>query len=137
MGASDELAALVAELNSSAEPEMELISWIGVGELENLIRAHGVELWPQVEQLARTDLRFREALNCVWAYDSPEFERRTALLEELGVFSTETVEFVAERDGFGGTGDLGWRAFEHKGRLSDPDLAALLRQLADWLERPT
>ena len=136
MGPAEELAELVAELNATDEPDFAVISEISVGRLENLIRAHGEELWPSIELLARSDRRFRRALTFVWAYDSAEFDRREALLEELGEFWTETVSFIASRDGFDGQGEVSWRAFDRKGQLSPSELAAVLRRLADWLEQP-
>ena len=53
------------------------------------------ELWPQIERLARGDVRFRRALSHVWAYESPEFDRRERLLEELGESVPVTLRFVA------------------------------------------
>ena len=53
------------------------------GELENLLRHHEEELWPEIERLARENVRFRRALSAAWAYDSPVFEQRNELLEEL------------------------------------------------------
>lgn len=133
--AEDFLERLVVILNSTPEPNDELMSWIGCGDLENLIREDGVELWPQVEQLAREDVRFRRALRSVWAYDSPEFERRQALLEELGEFRTTWVRFVVEPNDLTGNPGFSWRAIELEGSVPKRQLAPLLRSIADWCER--
>ena len=79
------LRDIVSELNSQPEPSEKAISMIGIGPLESLLHLGvGDRLWPEIERLARSDPRFRRALSYVWAYDSPEFERREQLLEELG-----------------------------------------------------
>jgi hypothetical protein len=91
MDASNYLRALVEQLRSTDEPDVDLISEIGCGELENLICEAGEELWPEVAQLARTDPVFRRALRSVRAYDSPEFERRDQLLGDLGEHWSVTV----------------------------------------------
>ncbi len=67
---------LVARLDGTREPDADLSSEIGCGDLQEFIRTNGLRLWPRVEQLARANVRFRRALRSVWAYDSPEFERR-------------------------------------------------------------
>jgi hypothetical protein len=57
---------------------------VGCGPLESLLhQGHGDLLWPEIERLARSDELFRRALENVWAYDSPEYERRERLLAEL------------------------------------------------------
>jgi hypothetical protein len=62
-----------------------VISRLGVGPRESLFHhGHEEELRPQIEDLARRDERFRRALASAWAYDSAMFERREALLAELG-----------------------------------------------------
>jgi hypothetical protein len=76
--------ALLAKLHSTDEPDAALCLEVGCGDLESLIRRYEAELWPQIEDLARSDVRFRRALAGVWAYDSSLFDRRDALLKELG-----------------------------------------------------
>jgi hypothetical protein len=77
------LAAIVQEIHSHGD-DADFVSMMGVGPLESLFhQGHGEALWPEVERLARTDPLFRRALRSVWAYDSPEFDRREALLAEL------------------------------------------------------
>ncbi|HEY7136563.1 MAG TPA: hypothetical protein VIB48_16035 [Acidimicrobiia bacterium] len=129
------LDSIVDSLHSTPEPDEELIDELGVGPLESLLRAHEQELWPRVERLARDDIRFRRALRGVWAYDSPYFERRDALLEELGESEATCVRFVVERSGFGQAEELDWRAVEVEGTVDDVQLATLFRDIADWLER--
>ena len=80
----DALDEIVALLHSTEDPDPELMLDVGCGVLESLLFEHEEELWPKIERLARDDVRFREALAAVWAYDSPAFERREALLAELG-----------------------------------------------------
>jgi hypothetical protein len=133
--ADDLLERLVAILNATPEPNEELISWIGCGDLENLIREDGVDLWPRIEQLARVDVRFRRALRSVWAYDSPEFDRRQALLEELGEYWTTWVRFVVEPTDLTPNWGFSWRAIELEGSVPKRQLAPLLRSIADWCER--
>ena len=61
------------------------IAMIGVGPLEVLFhQGHEDLLWPEIERLARSDPRFRRALASTWAYDSPRYDDRQALLRELG-----------------------------------------------------
>lgn len=58
---------------------------IGVGPLEVLFhQGHEDLLWPDIERLARSDPRFCRALASTWAYASPRYEDRQALLNELG-----------------------------------------------------
>lgn len=131
----DELRALVERLNSTTEPDPDLIGEIGAGELENLVRAHGEQLWPEIERIARSDIRFRRALASVWAYDSPEYERRTRLLEELGEARTVTISFVVEPEDFANPPLVSWRAVEVGGEPAGRQLGRLLREIADWYER--
>lgn len=95
------LDQIVARLHSTPEPDPELILDVGCGVLESLLFEHEEELWPTIERLAREDVRFRRALAAVWAYDSPAFERREALLAELGEFQTVAVSFVVQAEDFG------------------------------------
>jgi hypothetical protein len=83
-GVGDALDEILALLHSTEDSDPELILDVGCGVLESLLFEHEEELWPRIERLARDDVRFREALAAVWAYDSPAFERREALLAELG-----------------------------------------------------
>jgi hypothetical protein len=129
------LERIVVALNATREPNEELIRWIGCGELENLIRDHGEELWSGIERFAREDARFRRALRSVWAYDSPEFRRREALLEELGEFRSTWIRFVVQPNDLSGEPGLSWRAIELEGSVSKRELAPLLRSIARWCER--
>lgn len=133
--ASGHLKDIVTRLDATAEPDAELAGQIGAGELEDLVRAAGVQLWPQIEELARKNIRFRRALSAVWAYDSPEYDRRTRLLEELGEFREAGVRFVVEPDDFDTNGPLSWRAVQFDGGIPPRRLAPLLRSIADWVER--
>jgi hypothetical protein len=132
---ADLLARLVGALNESEQPDQWLCSEIGGGDLESLLRDNETELWPAVERLARTDVRFRRALSSVWAYDSPEFERREALLAELGEQREITVRFTVAPEDFSTDPALSWRAFEADGNITNRRLAGVLRELADWLDR--
>lgn len=129
------LDELVARLDATQEPNADLSSEIGCGDLEELIRSNGVRLWPRIERLARANVRFRRALRSVWAYDSPEFERRERLLEELGEFKRVSIRFVVEPDEFGDDSPLSWRAVEVEGGVPARRLAPILRSIADWAER--
>jgi len=135
LSADEFLTRIVAIVNATAEPNEDLLSWVGCGELENLIRNAGEELWPRIEKLARKDVRFRRALRSVWAYDSPEFDRRQALLADLGEFRTTWVRFVVEPTDLSESPGLSWRAVELEGSVSRRQLAPLLRSIADWCER--
>ena len=129
------LDSIVADLNAPDEPDAALCLRLGAGDLETLIRHHGEELWPRVERLAREDPRFRMALSGVWAYESAEYERRTALLEELGHFWTVTVSFVVEREDFSDPPLMDWRAVDIDGDAQVAELPRILREIADWYER--
>ena len=129
------LVRLVERLHETPEPDPDLCSQIGVGNLESLLRDNESALWPEVERLARADIRFRRALAAVWAYDSPEFDRRVALLAELGETQEITVRFTVEPDDFSEDPELSWRAFESEGRISNRRLAETLRHVAEWLDR--
>jgi hypothetical protein len=130
----DALADLVKMLYSSDDPDPGLCSEIGCGDLESLLCDNETELWPHIERLARTDIRFRRALSSVWAYDSPEFERREALLAELGEHREITVRFTVEPQDFSPDPPLSWRAFDSAGDISKRRLAETLRRVADWLD---
>jgi hypothetical protein len=60
---ADMLAELTKVLNSTDEPDPDLCTEVGCGDLESLLRDHESALWPEVERLARTDARFRRALS--------------------------------------------------------------------------
>ena len=78
------LEDIVAELRRCSTADNDFVEMMGIGPLEALLHGgHGDALWPRIEHLARHDLLFRRALRAVWAYDSPEFERRERLLTEL------------------------------------------------------
>jgi hypothetical protein len=125
---------VVARLQSTSEPDEELCLFVGVGDLESLLRYHEEELWDAIEQLARGDIRFRRALSAAWAYDSPMYDRREALLAELGEHREITVRFTVEPIGFGEDPELDWRALEQEGEISNSRLAGILRSVADRLD---
>jgi hypothetical protein len=82
------LAQVVEELHGDLDADGVMM--VGVGPLESLLhQGHGEELWPELARLIRTDKIFRQALRATWAYSSPEYERREALLaafaEEDGI----------------------------------------------------
>ena len=128
------LDELVSVLHSTTEPDPELIMDVGCGVLESLLFTHEEELWPTLERLAREDVRFRRALAAVWAYGSPAYERRHALLQELGEFWTVTVEFVVELDDFAQPPAVGHRAVHIDGEVPGGQLPRVLRSIAQWLE---
>lgn len=132
--ASEWLDWYVTVLNEADDPD-RAARQLGCGELEDLLRAHEEELWPEVERLARADPVFRRALTSVWAYQSPMYEQRSALLEELGAWRSTWIRFVVQPTRIGQDSPLTWRAVELEGSVSKPDLAVLLRSLADWCER--
>jgi hypothetical protein len=132
---ADHLNSLVERLNATPEPDADLILDIGCGELENLIRDHEAELWPEIEDLARTDIRFRRAFGSAWAYDSPEYERRQWLLKELGEFSPASVHFILQREDFLPNSLVSWRAVRIEGEPAAGQLSRILREIADWYDR--
>ena len=117
------------------EPDPELILEVGCGDLETLLRDDEERLWSDVERSARSDVRFRRALAAVWAYDSPMYERRMALLLELRERVEVGVRFVVYPETFDVESQLGWRAIEVEGPIAPRRLAPLLRQIADWAEQ--
>lgn len=131
---TEALAEIVAVLHSTVDADPDLCAEVGCGDLEEVLRDNETALWAEVERLARTDARFRRALSSVWAYDSPEFERRTALLAELGEHREITVRFTVEPDDFSHDPPLSWRAFEAEGSITNRRLAEALRGVADWLD---
>jgi len=135
MAPPDMLAALVRVLHSTDQPDADLCSQVGCGDLESLLRDHETALWPEVERLARTDLRFRRALSSVWAYDSPQFAHREALLAELGEHCEVAVRFTVQPDDFSTDPPLSWRSFEAEGNVTNRRLAETLRSLAEWLDK--
>lgn len=128
------LAWHVARLRASTDPDAAALE-LGCGELEGLLDDHEAELWPEIERLARTDPVFRRALQCAWAYDSPMFDQREKLLEEVGEWRPTWVRFVAYPTRLGHETPLAWRAIELEGSVRPKDLAPLLRSMADWAER--
>jgi hypothetical protein len=131
---ADHLRSIVERLHSTPDPDPEVVVEVGVGDLENLVRDHGDELWPEIERLARSDPRFRRALACVWAYDSPEYDRRKALLAELGEHGTVTLRFVIQPQDFSSVPRLSWRAVEIENEPPGGQLSRLLREIADWYD---
>jgi len=129
------LGRLVERLHETPEPDPERCLDVGCGDLETLLRDHETELWPEVEGLARSDIRFRRALAAVWAYDSERYEARTALLDELGERREITVRFTVAPEDFSSDPELSWRAFDSEGSISKDRLAEVLRRLADWLDQ--
>ncbi|MEA2901504.1 MAG: hypothetical protein QOH36_1391 [Actinomycetota bacterium] len=129
------LAEAVAILDSTPEPDVDLIGSVGAGALETLVRNHGTELWEEIERLARDNVRFRRALRSVWAYDSPEYERRSQLLEELGEFWPVELSFIVEPYDLPGGTRLEWRARQVRGAITPNELARILREIADNVER--
>src|SRR5437660_8833390 len=59
------LARLVARLHETVEPDPVLCGDIGAGNLESLLARHESALWPEIDRLARSDVRFRRALRSV------------------------------------------------------------------------
>lgn len=135
MTPAEALAHLVEVLHTTDDPDPDLCLEVGCGDLESVLRDHESELWDEVERLARNDVRFRRALSSVWAYDSPEVERRTALLAELGEQREITVRFTVEPADFSADPRLSWRAFECGGGITNRRLAEALRRVAEWLDR--
>ena len=129
------LEAIVTTLNSTPEPNFDLILEVGSGPLETLLRqGHEEMLWPRIERLARDDPRFRRALSVAWAYDSPMLARRDALLSELGEHRAVTLRFVAEPNSFEDADGFAWRALEVSGVPEGAGLAQTLRAIADVIE---
>jgi hypothetical protein len=117
---------LVKVLNSTDEPDPTLCRDVGCGDLESLLRENETALWSDVERLARMEVRFRRALSSVWAYDSPEYERRDSLLAELGEPREITMRFTVQHEDFSPNPVLSWRAFEAEGSITN-------RRLAEWI----
>jgi hypothetical protein len=81
------LRSLVDVLHSTRSIDRQLCGRIGAGNLESLLRDHEEELWLDVERLARSDDRFRCALQTVVAANSSMFLERCDLLDELAASS--------------------------------------------------
>ena len=95
MGPADALNDLVDRLHASEEPDFDLIAEIGCGDLENLVRGHGDELWPEISGwLGRSGLPSCPPLRM--GVDSPEYARRDQLLREFGEHWPVTVRFVVQ-----------------------------------------
>ena len=77
---------------------------------------------------------FRRALAAVWAFDSPRYRDREALLEELGEFRKVTLRIVVEPRTFNPADGVEWRSFNVEGLREQPHLAGLLRGIADQLD---
>ena len=114
------------------------VSKMGAGELEDLLQDYEDQLWPEVVRLAENDTTFRHALAAVWAYQSPRFPDRVALLTGLGTFRKVHVEFIifssADEDDGGGSG---WGDLVVEGNVSHMQLSAVLRRIANRLESRT
>jgi hypothetical protein len=136
ISADDALSEIASTLRSTVDPDPELIEHSGSGPLESLFHGgHEEELWPRIEQLAREDERFRRALSAVWAYDSPMFDQREALLEELGEFWQVRVSFVVYPKDFSVPPLLAHRAVAVDGEVPGGQLPNMLRRIADLYER--
>jgi len=48
------------------------LSILGAGPLEDLIEYHGPAFIERIEERARTDVRFRSVLQCVWRSSTPD-----------------------------------------------------------------
>lgn len=78
----DEAWTLIRGIISATSGEEALCN-VGAGPLEALIRYHGDRFIDQIESAARQDEKFRFALSCVWASDSPVGPRLETLLRSL------------------------------------------------------
>jgi hypothetical protein len=79
-----EFRSIVNQIRAAGEDDQAL-TMLAVGPMESFFhQGHEEELWPEVERLAREEPVFRRALRQCWAYESPMFDRRERLLEELG-----------------------------------------------------
>lgn len=65
----------------AATTDERALSNVGAGPLETLVRNHGAQFIDRIEMAARSDAKFRFALSCVWASDSPVAPRLDALLK--------------------------------------------------------
>lgn len=88
---------IVRRLHEPAQLDEDLCVLIGCGELENLISAHEDEIWLRVVEQATIDLRFRRVLSHSWAYDSPHWDERVALLAELDALPSDEDPAVIRR----------------------------------------
>jgi uncharacterized protein DUF6869 len=127
------LEDILRALHAADDPE-RIVGSVGAGPLETLIEHHGEALWPEIERLARADPVFRRSLRSVWAYDSPEFERRDQLLRELGEHWPVAVRFVVQPEDFLPEPRVSWRAIEVEGEVPADQLSRLLREIADWYD---
>ena len=133
----DVLDEIVATIDASPDPDFRLIEEAGAGPLESLfLSGYEEALWARVEPLARESQRFRRALSIVLAVDSPLFERRVRLLQELGEHRTVTLRFVAQPRSFDDSDGFTWREYEVEGIPNRPFLAGLLRSIANRLDQP-
>ncbi len=128
------LLELVESLNSTPIPDPDLCRETGCGPLESLLMVQEDQLWSEIEHLARTDRRFRRALASVWAYRSPRYEQRSALLAELGEVRELTIRFTVRPKDFSNDPPLSWHAAETPDGVRPGRLADVLRQIADWLD---
>lgn len=131
------LAEIVDELDAAEDEAIDdLCGRIGAGRLERVLRKNETELWDVIESLARSNPRFRRALSSVWAYGSPMFDRREALLAELGESRSLRIEATLySRTLADPQRNLLWRGISFSPRIDFQELAILLRSMADWAER--
>ena len=116
------------------EAEPDQVPRLAVGPLESLFFHHEVELWDDIERLARSDPAFRNALTHVWAFDSEGFEARQALPWELGEWHQVQIRFVASRRYLAPDSPIDFRTLEVDG-LPEDRLPPLLRLIADLIDR--
>lgn len=76
----EEAWPLIRAIVAAVDDERTLCG-IGAGVLENLVRDHGAQFIDRIESAARGDAKFRVALSCVWASESPVGSRIAKVLE--------------------------------------------------------
>ena len=75
---------LLLRVIALADPEDGTLCSAGADCLENLFRTHGARFIDRIEDRARQDPKFRQALACVWADEEPLRPRLDQLLADLG-----------------------------------------------------
>lgn len=78
----EEAWPVIRAIVTAADDERTLCD-VGAGILENLVRDHGAQFIDRIESAARGDAKFRVALSCVWASESPVGSRIATVLEAL------------------------------------------------------
>jgi hypothetical protein len=63
----------------SAAPDDQALGMVSAGPLEDLLCDHGAAFIDRVEELSRTDLRFRSCLSGVWGWNAMESGVRARL----------------------------------------------------------